>query len=544
MNSSLRRGIFSGIIACMLFIMPTGCFRHYYRVAQPVEASKQTIDSLQKQSRYFILRSGDYAWHMNNISVSDDQKTIQCELLDLPFSHQLHLKKGEHHQNLQYKPKEPTRAVLDEVHFYIAPEPTAKDGAFTLPVDKIQRIEILEKDGGRTVASYLLGTAGILGTIATGAFVIAVLTSCPFVSPYDGNEFSLQGEIYGGAVYPQLARSDYIKLKMAPTPKGNLQLKISNELKEVQHTDLAELIIVSHSKNVTILPDQEGNIYSIKEAVQPISAITGNKMNVTDLLAAKDGHLMDMNEATFENTLSLRFAKPAHVGKGKLVLTIKNSFWLDHLYGKMLEGFGNYYNTFVANQKNTTAEQLNKWTDEQKIPLAVSIKTKQGWKKVTGLKTIGPVAFRDIVVPIDLSAGEEDFADIQISSGFKFWELDYAAMDYSENEIFNIEKQLPIMAVDETGKNVSPELANADEKYLVQPQPGNVVTITYNYNKPLNGEEQSYILHSKGWYETLRDFKGKPNVTFLQQFKKEGGLAKFSLESYKKAQARAITAKN
>ena len=232
------------------------------------------------------------------------------------------------------------------------------------------------------------------------------------------------------------------------------------------------------------------------------------------------------------------------MGKGKLVLTIKNSFWLDHLYGKMLEGFGNYYNTFVANQKNTTAEQLNKWTDEQKIPLAVSIKTKQGWKKVTGLKTIGPVAFRDIVVPIDLSAGEEDFADIQISSGFKFWELDYAAMDYSENEIFNIEKQLPIMAVDETGKNVSPELANADEKYLVQPQPGNVVTITYNYNKPLNGEEQSYILHSKGWYETLRDFKGKPNVTFLQQFKKEGGLAKFSLESYKKAQARAITAKN
>ena len=100
------------------------------------------------------------------------------------------------------------------------------------------------------------------------------------------------------------------------------------------------------------------------------------------------------------------------------------------------------------------------------------------------------------------------------------------------------------MATDETGKNVSHELTSADGRYLTQPQPGNVATITYNYRKPLNGEAQTYILHSKGWYETIRDFKGQPDVAFLQQFKKEGGLAKFSLELYKKEQARATTAKN
>jgi hypothetical protein len=212
MYNSDHRNVLYITTVLLLLITATSCFRHYYKIAkQPFNASSQTVDSLQKKSRYFILRSGDYAWHMDKISLSEDQKTIHCVLTDLPFSHQLHMKKGEHHENFQYKPKEPTRAVLEEVHFFISPEPLAKDGVFTLPVDKIQRIEVIEKDGGRTVGSHILGVFGIIGSIAGVALIIAALTSCPFVSPYDGEEFSLQGEIYGGAVYPQLSRHDYIK---------------------------------------------------------------------------------------------------------------------------------------------------------------------------------------------------------------------------------------------------------------------------------------------------------------------------------------------
>src|SRR5205085_11470835 len=121
--------------------------------------------------------------------------------------------------------------------------------------------------------------------------------------------------------------------------------------------------------------------------------------------------------------------------------------------------------------------------------------------------------------------------------GFLFWDIDYAAMDYSENEILSIEKQLPVLATDETGKIVSNELSAADAKYLIQPVPGNVTTITYNYHKPVDGQAQTYILHSKGWYETKREFKGKPDIAFLQQFKKAGSFPKFSMELYKAEQA-------
>ena len=539
-NLAIQRIIFSCTMS-LLLIMQTSCFRHYYKIAkQPVEATPETVNTLQKESRYFVLRSAQYAWHMKNISVSNDQKTIQCELADLPFEHQLHLVRGEHHENMQYKTKKPTRVVLSEVHFFVPQDVSAKNGPYTIPIDKVEKIEVIEKDGGRTVASFVGGTFAIIGSLVAGVFIFAALTSCPFVSPYDGKEFTLQGEIYGGAVYPQLSRNDFIKLDMGPTPQGNLQLKISNELKEVQHTDLAELITIDHSKEVTILPDQEGNLYSIKDPYQPTSALTGDNINVRDFLSIKDGRFMEFSDsisANGSNEVVLRFNRPIQSNHGKLVLSVKNTFWLDRLYGKMLEGFGDYYNTFVENQKSKTAETLNKWTDDQQIPLKVSVKTKEGWKIVTGLKTSGPVAFRSVVIPLDLTGTDEPITEIKLSSGFMFWEIDYAAMDYSNNEIFSIERQLPAMAIDESGKIVVNELSTPDGHYLIQPVPGNVTTITYNYHQPQKGQAQTYILHSKGWYETKREFKGKPDIAFLQQFKNAGAFSKFSLELYKKEKA-------
>ena len=528
----------------VLLIMPVSCFRNYYKISkQPVTASESDINSLRNESRYFILRSGSQSWNMKNISVSPDQNTIHCELTDIPFEHQLHLREGEH-QNKQYRATKSTRAVLSEVHFYIPFDTVARYGAYSFDAKKVSKIEIIEKDQLRSLGSQLGGVVVIMASLAAGALAMAALTSCPFVSPYDGNQFSLQGEVYGGAVYPQLSRHDYIKLNMAPAPDGSLQLKISNELKEIQHTDLAELITITHSKNVSILHDQNGNIYSIKNALQPVSAISNNNIDVTALVAAKDEQFMEFNDSSSANgssALILNFKTPADMHQGKLILRVRNTFWLDKLYGKMLEGFGDYYNTFVEGQKKKPAEELNKWIDEQMIPLTVSVKTKQGWKMVTGLKTSGPMTYRDVLVPLDLSNASESFTHVKLSSGFMFWELDYAALDYSENDIFNIEKQKPVIAIDEAGKNVAPELSESDGNYLIQPQPGNVTTVTYKYSQPQEGQINTYILHSKGWYETIRHFNGKPNLAFLNQFKKPGSLSKFSVDLYRKGRASTET---
>ena len=114
-----------------------------------------------------------------------------------------------------------------------------------------------------------------------------------------------------------------------------------------------------------------------------------------------------------------------------------------------------------------------------------------------------------------------------------FWEIDYAAMDFSEDKHFKVEILSPSIAIDETGKNVLPLLLNKDGIYLEQPVPGNVVTLEYKY-KPISGNEnQSYLLHSKGYYTHERDLKGPPKIAFLKQFKKAGAFPLYSLNLYK-----------
>ena len=80
-----------------------------------------------------------------------------------------------------------------------------------------------------------------------------------------------------------------------------------------------------------------------------------------------------------------------------------------------------------------------------------------------------------------------------------------------------------------------PDLQKEDGIYLTQPTIGNTATIEYN-TAPMTdaSKTQTYILHTKGYYEHVRDFKNKPNISFLQQFKKPNAFPLFGMNLYKK----------
>jgi len=92
----------------------------------------------------------------------------------------------------------------------------------------------------------------------------------------------------------------------------------------------------------------------------------------------------------------------------------------------------------------------------------------------------------------------------------------------------------PVKATDETGKDVTQLLTTADGRCLEQPAPGNATVIEYSY-EPEKGKNmaQTYILHAKGYYEHVRDYKGPLNLPFLEQFKKPDGLSMYSMRLYK-----------
>jgi hypothetical protein len=521
-------------ILALLFAI-AGCNRYYMAVkTNSKDNPDKTVDSLKNESRYFILRSPSQAYFMRNIVLSEDRKSITCTLDDIPIEHQYYVYKGK--GNMRYK----DAFVLNEVHMYIANDTLLNKGRYKLSLDQIQKIEVIEKDKKRTTNSYVIGALGYtIGALAVVAIIVAATkSSCPFISAYTNNEFVLQGETYGGAIYPQLARDDYMPLRMSPTTNNTLQLKISNELQEQQYTDFADLIVVTHSENTKVLSDEKGNLYEIANPQLPIAAWTGNNKDAMAPLLKKDDntllHFDDTLATDATNYLITKFNKPAGTQKGKLVLAIKNSYWLDYLYGEMAKSFGSYYNTYVKKQDKRPASELLQWAKDQKIPLEVSVKTKTGWQKIMDLTTIGPLATREIVVPLDLKNVEGSSVEVRLSSGFMFWEIDYAAIDFSGNNNFSVETISPSIATDETGKNVLPELNKKDGIYLEQPVPGNCVTLEYKGLEHHPNTVQTYILHTKGYYTHVRELKGSPKIAFLKQFKKPGGFPAYSLELYKK----------
>ena len=206
------------VLISVIFIL--SCHNYYKAVKAKTGSTDRVarvVDSLQRFDRYFVLRNGNKAFYMTELSLSADKKILTTTLDSLPPDHRLHLKRGRHH-NYQYKKMTDDVFVLNEVHLYINNDEQAKPGTYTLSLDKVQKIEVIEKDKGRTVASYVIGAVGVtIGSLVVAAIIVAATkSSCPFVSAYDGQQFSLQGEIYGGAIYPQLARDDYMPLRMQP----------------------------------------------------------------------------------------------------------------------------------------------------------------------------------------------------------------------------------------------------------------------------------------------------------------------------------------
>lgn len=538
------------VIVMLLIIVSLSCHTYYKTV--PAAASNQqqaarSIDSLNQLNRYFVLRNGNVAYSMGRVQISEDRKTMSCMLEFLPFDHSLHLVNGLKGKR-QYKT---TRLeglkLLSEVHFFTPYDSSVRQGTYVLQLDKVQKIEIIQHDRKRTTNSYVIGAVGYtLGAAALVVIIAAALkSSCPFVSAYDGKEFSLQGEIFGGAIYPQLARNDFIPLQMAESAKGDLQIKISNELHERQYTDLASLWVVTHDKGSRVLADEQGRLYSIADPQAPVRATLNETKDILpSLMVSGDDHLLYMDDSSrtdARNDATLSFRKPSNATRGKLLLSLKNSYWLDLLYGEVAKGFGTYYATYISEQKKKPAEELLKWVREQQIPLEVSVRTSAGWKTVASITTIGPVARRDMIVALDLPAHEE-IIEVKLSSGFMFWEIDQAAMDFTPDEAIHVEKLAPAYATDEKGNSVLATLQKDDGLYLEQPDIGNVAIIGFKSTIPKeSGYSRTYILHAKGYYEHVRDFKNKPDPNFLAQFRKPGAFPRYGMNLYGKVQEKALT---
>jgi len=521
------------ILLSLAFLnLVTSC--SYYNV-RSLTTTQETLavqlDGFVQTQQYVVIHSGQDIWHLSNLEVNEQEKTMSGIVKEIDAKH------------ISKNPRETKRThkytggieVLNEVHFYISTDSDRNYGDQTIiPFSEINSISVNDKNTGRTVANILLGTVGVI----TALFIIVLLTksSCPFIYVNNGEEYVFAGELYPGVLTANQQRDDYLLLPKLSNVANKYSIKITNELKEIQHTDFVQLLEVNHPENIKVLLDKSGNAHAFSNIISPINVLVDNLKIDNGPALAKDNNSYlfnsKINSSSSLRNIELKFNKPKHTEKAKLFLTVKNSMWLDYVFGKFNEQFGSYYSQFQKDQQDAAKGKSTNWMNEQNIPLSVYLKTNNGWELVDRINTVGPMASRDIAVPIDISNALGQEVVIKLESGFMFWEIDYAGIDFKENLALDVNYINPYEAIDGNNNNVTKLLSAVDKNYFVQPNIGDEVVVNFKINESKPDLSRTYFLKNRGYYNYIRNYEGEPNFQKLRLFKEAGAFTDFSKYEY------------
>ena len=523
----------SVVLSLLIVNLFQGC--SYYQVkGVPEDAQKSELAWLQEfnqADKYIILHQGGVSLHLQNAQIDASNYELRGYATELPpehtYKHPAKIGSGQRY-------KKQVQSPLNEVHLFLNDQTRIAPGqSLSIPVASIEKIGYSDKDAVRSVFN-VVGIA--IGTLAIITVIVALTkSSCPFVYVDDGGKWVFQGEIYPGNIYESAQKTNYMKLPDIVEVDGFYNLQITNELMEIQHTDEAVLEVVDHPGSVSVAMDPSGNLHTIASPVAPVKAIADDHYSIIREIEATDTHL-----ASFDTPLQgsdpvrhidLWFDHRADQTSGKLVLSLKNSLWLDYTMGKFYEQFGNYFPKFQQDRQSTDLKEAYQWREEQSLPLSVYADTGRGWVLQQQVYAVGPLKFQELVVPIALEGLGDRPARIRLQTGFMFWEIDKVAMDYSENIPLKKTEVFPYRAVDNYDRDARELLAGSDRKYLTQEQVGDWVEIQYQ-SPPVKGEKRTAFLRNRGYYNYIRDFSGEPDFTELRKFRKPGHFTAFAEAQY------------
>lgn len=523
--------VLSMLLALSFLNLIIGCSYYNVRdITTTPESVAQKVQDFNMTQKYAIVHSGADIWHLNNLIINEDNKTISGEVHSLNQLHTLSNREKRVHSYNKSK-----NQPLNEIHFILENSMKSEIGTqVIIPFSNIKYISVNDKNTGRSIANVFFGTIGVLAVIAI--IVAATKSSCPFIYVKNGEEFIFTGELYPGILTANQQRDDYLLLPYFNDANNECNIKITNELKEIQYTDFIQLLEISHPENVKVLLDKNGHPHTFSSINSPVNVLVDhlNIDNAPALVKDNNSYLFNskINTLSSVRNIELEFNKPIHSEKGKLFLTVKNSMWLDYVFGKFNEQFGTFYNQFQKKQQESPKEKSTTWMNEQNIPLSVYLKSNNGWELVDKINTVGPMASRDIAIPIDLSDALGEKVVIKLETGFMFWEVDYAGLDFTEDLPLDINYINPDEAIDGNNTDVTKLLSTADQNYFVQSNIGDEVVVNFKVNESKPELSRTYFLKNRGYYNYIRNYDGEPNFQKLKLFKESGAFTDFSKYEY------------
>jgi hypothetical protein len=417
---------------------------------------------------------------------------------------------------------------IHQVHIY-ANNVSKNENTISIDLKSINNVSFFKKSSNP--GSVIL--VATLGVFLLLIIVLAIACNCPHVYLQNGETFEYTNTLFTGALSEKLERYDYKELQDFNPDKRSLFMQIKNEDNEKQFTNLLGLKVAYHDPSFQVMTDKNGNLYSISSPTKPIHTVDQEDTDQLTSIASDDESYFSFDSRTKNGLVStdLMFSKPSDASNAKLILNLKNSEWAGYIHQKFLENLGTYQKDWVQSNSKKTTEQQQQALKKGGVPFVIYVKKRNKWMEVETIQPIGNASDQSIVIPIDEKLLTEDSIEIRLQSGFKFWELDYAAMDFSKQKEFDIQTISPsFVSGNET--NVTALLSN-DNSYLMTESGSEPISVRFD---GLNsGKNRTLFLESKGYYVRNKMETNEPNWLELAKISRKHGLGRFSQEMFLKS---------
>jgi len=419
-------------------------------------------------------------------------------------------------------------------------------GTESIPLTDIEMIWLKERNPGAST----LATLGLVAAVAGGALLVASLivwltkgASCPILYSQDNLHFEREGEIYSGAVFKEIERTDYLKLHHLTEVKGAYRLKISNEAEETQYTDEIKLLVVDHPKGSSVFVGSDGVVHTIQSPLRAISAEDLKGTDFTAALEAPDNRMWSSNPyrgnpdnpGDLKSGVILKFPKPAAAQKAKLVVRIGNTFWIDYIFMRSVGLMGELMNAWYqqAAQSSQFKERAESFIKKQGVALRAQLLKDGEWEDIGYFHPTGPVGLQEDILEFPVDAMSSDSLTIKLDGGTFFWMIDYAAIDYAADLATKNYEVSPVEVIDESGQDIKESLLRSDDVYYTMLKAGNYAVLKFPV-PPKNPEsEQSFILKSEGYYSIHPPEEGLPDAKALVALlQNPDSFLKFSLREF------------
>jgi hypothetical protein len=531
----IKRKRKAGIIYLVfIFVTSLGCFQNFYLTNSKKSISDSTLLKLQSENKNFVVYLANGHYSLKNIKIND--KIIEGDVDSIGEDESKYLL--PHHTSNSYK-KRDEEIVLKEVHIYALSEKLKDSVHLSLPMSSITRVDIFTKDKERTSASHVASGIGVgVGIAAVIVLILAAIAcNCPQVYTYDGSDYQFKAGVFSGAIYSSLEKTDYLPLDKLTSVNGKYKFRIINTQQEEQNINQVALMKIQHDAQTNVLLDRNGHIHSFQNPLSPVStSLTNDESGQT--FHSRDNKTYWFNQKSDSSSVFgsviLTFEKPVGAEKAKLIVNAKNSLWAGYIFEDFTSLFGGKFQKYQSMQDKANREKLDRWQKEQALSLMVYIETEKGWQLVDYFPTTGNTAGRDMIMPLNLPQSKENKIRIKLESAFMFWELDYIGIDFSADKA--LESQ--VIPVSYAIKSTSSEselanLASIDKQYckLLQNE-----FLSIEFDGSETTQEESYFLVSTGYYHSLKQYEGKPDIGMLKQFKKKGYFSEYSEKRFNEAQ--------